>query len=565
LSLTGNLEDLPLLDIIQIVSFSKKTGYLTIRREHGEAAIVFQDGNVVAAFTPESPPPDPRAASLAPEQRRKLARSRIEIALEQLIRLRDGQFLFSLTDQPPERLGQRDLSLETLPGGINAQELLLDLARGMDEDRRDSSAALEASFAETPEEPLVEEGAAPASEAGAALADAAPGQDVAPDAAEAGEPAALPAAPAPQVDVPATGSAAGEPEPAEVRNILLVDDEEDVRRVLSDRFDEAGYQVVEAEDPEAAVKKGGRLGKADVPFLLVTDLGMPTSGGSSFQGGFEVVKRLAKMGLRPPVLMMTDSYDRAIKARARQMAVTSLVFKPGLSKLDPQQFEADLRAFADKLLRDVLPELSRRGRPAPANAGAAGSARAAGPPLSEEASRQLRMLEQRLEQLRGAVDPGQISSLVMSVAREFFERAALFLVKNEQVRGLGGFGQAPRDQTLGLAVREVAIPLSEPSVFLDVVSRRTPFYGPLPAGRWSDYLIGCLGRFRSHSAALLPLIAHRDAIAVLYGDNPDSGRAVGRLEALEVFIQQAGAALENAFLQRKLQALHGQDATTAVS
>jgi len=56
-SLNGNLEDLPLLDIIQIVSFSKKTGYLTIRRERGEAAIVFEDGNVVAAFTPESPPP----------------------------------------------------------------------------------------------------------------------------------------------------------------------------------------------------------------------------------------------------------------------------------------------------------------------------------------------------------------------------------------------------------------------------------------------------------------------------------------------------------------------------
>ena len=56
------------------------------------------------------------------------------------------------------------------------------------------------------------------------------------------------------------------------------------------------------------------------------------------------------------------------------------------------------------------------------------------------------------------------------------------------------------------------------------------------------------------------LDAHRDAIAVLYGDNPESGREPGRQEALEVFIQQAGAALENAFLQRKLQDLKGRDA-----
>src|SRR6185436_4925108 len=117
--------------------------------------------------------------------------------------------------------------------------------------------------------------------------------------------------------------------------------------------------------PEVAIKKAGRLDKAGIPFLLVTDLGMPTSGGASFQGGFEVVKRLSKMKLRPPVLMMTESLGPALRARAYQMGIGSFVFKPGLSKLDPPQFEADLRAFADKILRDVLPEM-RGGRSAPA-------------------------------------------------------------------------------------------------------------------------------------------------------------------------------------------------------
>src|SRR4029079_8111274 len=52
---------------------------------------------------------------------------------------------------PPKVVGKRDITLETLDYGINPQELLLELARGMDEDRRDSTAALEASFAQ-PEE-----------------------------------------------------------------------------------------------------------------------------------------------------------------------------------------------------------------------------------------------------------------------------------------------------------------------------------------------------------------------------------------------------------------------------
>jgi CheY-like chemotaxis protein len=552
-SLTGNLEDLPLLDIIQIVSFSKKTGYLTIHRDHGDAAIVFHEGRVVASFTPESPPPDPRAAMLPSDKRERLIRNRIEIALEQLIRLHDGQFSFSLTDDPPRRLGSRDLQHETLPGGINAQELLLDLARGIDEDRRDSSAALEASFAEAADEPS-EAAAQPGPDDDAASAPA--DEEAAPASPVEGSSSA-PAAPIAAEETPAAGGdGAAAPDGGERRTILLVDDEEDVRRVLGDTFTDAGYQVVEAEDPEVAIKKAGRLDKAGIPFLLVTDLGMPTSGGASFQGGFEVVKRLSKMKLRPPVLMMTESLGPALRARAHQMGIGSFVFKPGLSKLDPPQFEADLRAFADKILRDVLPEMSR-GRSAPASPREAGAvappARAAEAAGSDEMSRQFQMLQARLADLARTADPTQVSALVMQVAREFFERAVLFLVKNEEVRGLGGFGIAPRDQTVSLLAREVVIPLSEASVFLDVVSRRKPFEGPLPEGKWSQYLMGRLGRYKSGSAALLPLVAHRDAIALLYGDNPESGRAPGRLDALELFIHQAGLALENAFLQRKIQ------------
>src|SRR4029453_8183502 len=148
--------------------------------------------------------------------------------------------------------------------------------------------------------------------------------------------------------------------------LLLVDDEEDVRRVLAEHLTQGGFQVVEADGPDSAVKKAGRLGKAGIPFVLMTDLGMPTSGGSSFQGGFEVVKRLIKMNLRPPVLMMTDSLSGAVQARARQLGIESFVFKPGLSKLDPEQFEADLRVFAHKVRTDVLPRMMQaRAEPAP--------------------------------------------------------------------------------------------------------------------------------------------------------------------------------------------------------
>ena len=160
-----------------------------------------------------------------------------------------------------------------------------------------------------------------------------------------------------------------------MHTILLVDDEQDVREILGQHFTAAGYTVEEAEDPEQAVKAAARLRDASRPYVLVTDLGMPATGGASFHGGFEVVKRLWKMNQRPPVLMMTDSISQSLRLRAKQMGVKAFVFKPTLSKLNARQFEADLSAFAAKLVQDVLPRLSeaaalrtpaRDGRPAAA-------------------------------------------------------------------------------------------------------------------------------------------------------------------------------------------------------
>jgi CheY-like chemotaxis protein len=489
-------------------------------------------------------------------------------------------------------VGARAVGPETLVSGINAQELLLDLARGLDEDRRHSSAAVEASFAEAPEPPeeVKPPSAAPSPQsppapaAHRALAESAEtpplgvptiAPPTAPDAAgflkdlrhmEPRESPPKPAPPPPSAREAATAAPSPKTRSAEppaageaARTILLVDDEDDVRKFLGSIFTAHGYRVVEASDPDAAVKSGGKLGNEKTPFVLVTDLGMPASGGASFHGGFEVVKRLWKMNLRPPVLMMTESLSQALQLRARQMGIKAFVFKPGLSKLNPGQFEADLKAFATKILADILPRLAaspqalsprvaKEVKPAPA---------VPSPPslAEDELSRDFAFLQRRLSELRQPGNANQIAVLVMKVAREFFERAILFLVKNEEARGLGGFGAAPKDESLSLLVRQVVIPLGEASPLREAVESGKPRVGLLPPGKWSNYLIGRIGRFHSGTVALLPLVTHRETIALLFGDNPETGAEFPRLDALEVFIHQAGIALENAFLQKKLQTL----------
>jgi len=481
----------------------------------------------------------------------------------------------------PAVVGRRDIRLETLAHGINPQEMLLDLAQGLDDDRAQSAAAVEASFAAPEEGALAERpivpGEALASDRRAAddspPARPAPlqwqttpveryGTDTRPVPKVVPPPAAPP--PAPPPPPPPVPDRPVEPrlaEPEAARVILLVDDEEDVRAILGRHFAAAGFQIVEAGDPDEAAKAAGLLRARDGPFVLVTDLGMPASGGASFHGGFEVVKRLWKMNLRPPVLMMTESLNQSLRLRARQMGVQSFVFKPTLSKLNARQFEADLSAFAAKLVADVLPRLAEvaAARPArlPTKASPESAAEAGLP--AEDAARPFEFLRRRLQELRQGGDANQIAALLMKVAREFFERSILFVVKNDEARGLGGFGLAPREETLNLLARQVTIPLGEASVFQDVARERQAFRGPAPADRWLGHLMGRIGRFQSKGLVLLPLVAHHETIAILFGDNPETGREPAGLEALEVFVQQAGTALENVFLQKKLQAIEDKD------
>ena len=141
-------------------------------------------------------------------------RDRIAAILERLVRLREGEFAFHLSQQVPLALGGRDLASETLAGGINPEELMLDLAKKLDEDRRNAGAAIGASFV------------TPAAEEELQLEELALDEP-------ADEPAAEPAPAASPADGPA---------------VLLVDDEPEVCRIVGERLRAAGFGVVLAGD-----------------------------------------------------------------------------------------------------------------------------------------------------------------------------------------------------------------------------------------------------------------------------------------------------------------------------
>jgi CheY-like chemotaxis protein len=532
-SLSGSVEDLPLLEILQVVSFCQKTGHLIVRAEAGEAAVVFDSGRVVAGYAWDVPPLPPGDPAPGPE-RERVVRERVALILEKLVRLRDGDFAFHLSPAVETALAGRDLTGEMLPGGINPEELMLDLAKKLDEDRRDATAVLEASFAAPVEEldlgleELLEEDPI----------EPGPGASVSPAAA----PTAAAAAPFPKAAPALSGP-----------RVLVVDDEPDVRRLLRERLAAASYHVTEASDLIEARSAMKLLAGGASPFLLVVDLGLPSSG--SFRGGMDVARYATGLASPPKVLLMAEAIDEKLRKNAKRAGVSLVAWKPGLSKLDPLQYEADLRAFGDKLARDLLPRLDGRRAATPAF----GMPKLTALPMPPEAALKKpdtaemarnQILDAALMELQSHPDPDMVAFLLMRAARLFFPRFVLFLVRDERLRGLGGAGQVANGASLDLLARELSVSLETQSPFADAVALGQPWSGPLPADGPLRAMVDRLGSLGATSAAVLPVRAQHETIAVVYGDAP-GGAALPDLEPLVSFTRHAGRALDAALVERR--------------
>ena len=103
---------------------------------------------------------------------------------------------------------------------------------------------------------------------------------------------------------------------ANAPNILVVDDELAIRRLLGAALTRAGYRVVEAADARAAMAASA----IDKPELVLLDLGLPD------RDGLELIPLLAKAGAAVLVLSARETTDD--KVAALDLGAEDYVTKP---------------------------------------------------------------------------------------------------------------------------------------------------------------------------------------------------------------------------------------------
>lgn len=176
------------------------------------------------------------------------------------------------------------------------------------------------------------------------------------------------------------------------------------------------------------------------------------------------------------------------------------------------------------------------------------------PNVAEKASRKdLSLLTAMIEELSGSSGAGDVTLMILRFASEIMNRAVVFLVSNDNIRGLGQFGLNFLNGSADEKVRGIVIPLKEPSVIKEVIEGKFSFKGKIIHSKWNDYLISELGGDFPEEAFISPLVCGERVIAVLYGDNIPNKNKIENTEGLEAFMRVAGVALEKAILEKKLK------------
>ena len=105
------------------------------------------------------------------------------------------------------------------------------------------------------------------------------------------------------------------------KTILIADDSESIRAVVSFALREAGYDVLVANDGQHALDL---LVQNDHVSLIVSDLNMPVKDGISF---LKDVRSLDKFKYLPFLILTTESQETK-KMEAKQSGATGWIIKP---------------------------------------------------------------------------------------------------------------------------------------------------------------------------------------------------------------------------------------------
>ena len=540
MSISGNLEDVSVAEVLQFVHIGRRTGTLVIRGDEGRGEVGFHRGRIINAWWPQSkklgdlllangmlekPQLDEALRLQATElPRRSLGQilvdsglvranelraavaEQIEETVYQLVTWRQGSFEFALDELRPID------DIAVYPGDIlpdinlNTQMLVLEALRIFDEkNRRNTLRGTEASTAgiERETDELFGQ-AVELSREPEAAADPAPAVDLEIEASldRLQEPAAEPEEPSPRA------SLAEAVAPVPLRVHLLGSDAE-LASILAD----PELADVVLATPVELVDAGLTLPGQSSP-VVVADL-------RSVSLGADDVASLLRTRPHTSVVAVVEQEGQAAEAYAAG----------ALSAVPAERLAivACLRSLARERHDVWASEL--------------------GPARRTAAFARLRRV---VADLRSGLLSATVALNLMNVISESVERAIMFLLRDDRLVALGAFGYSMGGVPLARLTRDLEMRFDRRNALSEAIedgqTRSLNFDDAGLPQRFGELV----GRPRTGQVVIFPVLGSRRVISVIYTDNGPLSREIEEIEILELAAAQVGVAFENELLRRKM-------------
>jgi CheY-like chemotaxis protein len=342
----------------------------------------------------------------------------------------------------------------------------------------------------------------------------------------------------------------------ETSMLVLVDDNAATREALIPTLQHSGYVVYAFAKSEGAITKLAALYREGQRPVALVDLIMPKMDGSGMLGGVELLELIKDNFPDITVLAMADYHNSEAERKVRRMRFP-LIMKPRNTEISDKDL---LSTFSGRLLAELAKVRSGDRGPTEwsdkVNLGdelrlEMGEEPVTFAPVVQSAG--ISLLRGMLEELQNPSLGGGVILLVLRFASEFMNRAVVFIVRKEEIVGLGQFGIDDKDGLADSRIRTLKIPREDNCLFTRVIETQLSVKIKPDNGEWNRHYLGQMGGGLPIEVFAGPIVSEGNVVALLYGDNLPEKKPIGDTDSLEIFLSQAGLAMEKALLQRRLK------------
>jgi CheY-like chemotaxis protein len=324
---------------------------------------------------------------------------------------------------------------------------------------------------------------------------------------------------------------------AAFRNVVLFERNPLVRVAARRAFARHNIRIAQygsLDDVRSAMTDLFRSNSFFVTFLELTD----------DESSVRLLQQLKRKNPRLPVVVVDAEADLRRRHDLLRSGADLYLTKPSPARLQPGLAEEELALFADELVLFAERSFAQWEQ-------LTGGGIEAGRKFYEMASketmdRSFGVLRQLINELSNPNDIGQVASTILRMSAEYVDRGALFVVREGEFIGLGGFGRTGGGQEMEARLMRHRVSREAPSILADVASSGEPHQGKMRKTPANVELIERMGGLLPTEVVVLPIMHAGRTIGILYGDNAENRAPIDSMTGLEIFLSQAGYAFGNA-------------------